>query len=407
MPTRPSLLLVLLGAGFVPALPLAAQEGGSGLVVTDSGLERVALGAEIRGRMEVRDQAGPVTGAPSTNTNTLRARVNLEAVLDEYLEGYISLQEAVSGAGTPSAGALYQAWFQANEVFGSLTVRGGRLPLDFGEGRMVSGDDWRLFPRVFDGATVSGSYEILEFTAFYTQAVLGQGGFSTGTRFWGAYGSWDTGPDFSVDTYALFLRDAALAIEETTVGGRIYGQFSQGVDWSVEAASQGGSRGALDVAAWAAVAQAGYTLEGGHRLAAEWSFASGDGDPTDGDSETFAAPFAWDHRYHGIADVVAWSNLMDLALRYELTWNEQWSIHAAAHDFRRDSTVDAVYTLQGGAGVAGTTSKHIGNELDFFLVGQLTPNLAVQVGGAWFLAGNGIAANDDQLFGYAQVELRF
>lgn len=391
---------------FIPAL--LAQEEERGLVVTDSALERLALGGELRPRAEVRDPAAPVTGMDSSRANTLRARVNLEARVDEYLTGLVELQQAVGGAGSASVDALHLAYLDLSQLWSRYELRLGRFEQEYGEGRMVAPDEWQLYTNTFDGARLQGEWENLDFSVFVTQAVQGQGATNPDTDFWGVYGVWDVSQEFLLDTYALRRKSPRPNLDEKIYGLRAYGEVLTGLDWNVEAALEDGDRPQRrEARAQAYVATLHYALDGGHNLAAEWSMATGDDTPGDRDDETFRPVFMDAHRFNGIADVVAWSNLVDIAVRYWLAWNERWTIHAEGHNFTRQTARDAIYPGPGGAGLASAGGDKIGSELDLYLVGDLGRNLFLTLGGAYFAAGSAIRNNDDQVWGFVQLGLRF
>ncbi|KAA3608315.1 MAG: hypothetical protein DWQ01_14805 [Planctomycetota bacterium] len=386
----------------------AQQETREGVLETDSVLDSLTLGGELRLRAEVRDPSGPVTGRQSSRTNTLRARVNIGFQVDEYLGGYFQFQESVAGTGTPANDVVHQAFLLAEQVLGDYTVQLGRYEMLFGDGRLVSPNDWFLLNNAFDGGTVAGDWENLRWQAFYTQAVVGQGGFAgANTDFHGIYGTWEVSPFLNIDTYILRRNDSSLGIDELTFGGRLDGEAYDNLFWSLEAAWQDGERGGLDVRAQAVALEAWYGLDGGHFLGLEWNLATGDDTPGDREDEAFAAPFGDSHRFNGLADVVAWTNLVDLAVRYRLEWSERWNFHTDLHFFQRETSLDTIYVGPGGAGIRPARSDDIGGELDVYLVGDLSENLFLTFGGAFFSAGNGVRNSDDQYWLFTQLGLKF
>ena len=72
------------------------------LVVSDLGIDRLAVGGQIRGRAEYRSPRTPMMFANSDSTNTLRARVHVDAQIDEMVRGFFEFQAAV----VPDAGAM-------------------------------------------------------------------------------------------------------------------------------------------------------------------------------------------------------------------------------------------------------------------------------------------------------------
>lgn len=413
MPSLDSPMPVLLAAALIlGAAPLAAQAGPPdqepGRPVTfHSPLDEVTLGGELRLRTEVRDPSIPVTGSGSANANTLRGRLQVGWRLDEYLDGAFEFQGNVAGTGSTDSSVVHQAWIQMHRIFGDYTVSAGRFELDFGEGRMVSPHDWVLANNTFDGALVDGAWESIRFNVWWTQAVNGQGATNPNTDFWGAYTVWDLGPALSLDAYALRLRDPVAGRKESNYGARLYGRSFDALEWDGEFVFQNGDRGANDVRAQAYTLELAYALDGGHNVGFSWSQATGDNTPGDTTDETFQAPFRDNHRFNGLADIVLFRNLNDIALRYWLVWNDRWTVHADLRNLSLQTTQDRLYAGPGAVGVATTGDDSIGNELDLYLVGRLSESLELTVGGALFMAGSGIANNDDQLWLFGQLEVFF
>ncbi len=378
-------------------------------VIFDSFLEKLELGGALRARGELRDPRGPVTGLGTSTLGTGRARIHVLAKVDPFLSGYFEFQEVVSNLGNRSRNQVHQAYLRAERLLGDYTLQAGRFELFKGEGRLVAPDDWLLTPNTFDGVSFEGEFgrDFLDLSAWVTQAPAGQGGFSNSTDFQGIYGAWKPSHDFGLDTYVLRQNDGNLQLDMFTNGIRLYGETSDSIQWGLEGAVQTGTRGRRQGSGYAVIGQASVPLEGGHHIGFEYAFASGDDPAKDNKSETFIAPYPDAHRFYGLADMVSFSNLTDLALRYWLVWNERWTMHLDLHDFTRDKISDRIYTGPGGAGIRATGFRSIGREVDAFLTGRISSNYSIDLGGAYFIPGNGIRLNDDQIWLFIQVEIRF
>ncbi|MFQ5750289.1 MAG: alginate export family protein, partial [Planctomycetota bacterium] len=395
-----------------PNNPPAETQGAEDLlhpVIFDSFLEKLELGGALRVRGELRDPRGPVTGLGTSTLGTGRARVHVLAKVDPFLSGYFEFQEVVASLGNRSRTQVHQAYLRADRLLGDSTLQAGRFELFKGEGRLVAPDDWLLTPNTFDGVSFEGDFfrGLLDLSAWVTQAPAGQGGFSNSTDFQGIYGAWKPTRELGVDTYVLRQNDGNLQLDMFTTGLRLYGETFDSIRWGLEGAVQTGTRGRRQGSGYALIGQASVPLEGGHHVGLEYAFASGDDPARDNKSETFVAPYPDAHRFYGLADIVSFSNLNDIALRYWLVWNERWTMHLDLHNFSRDKITDRIYTGPGGAGIRGTGSHSIGTEVDAWLTGRISANYSFDFGGAYFIPGDGIRLNDNQIWLFAQLEIRF
>ena len=371
------------------------------------GIDFLRIGGEARFRGELRDPVLPLGAAPEESEFEIRGRVSVEVRADDYLGAVVELQRSLREGGADADEGVRQGFLQVNQLWGEYELRLGRFLQDYGQGRMVSPNDWFTTSNVFDGLVFGGQYQGFDFDAFWTQAVDGQGAVNGSTDFFGIYSDWAVDPELSIDFFWFQKDDRPNAIEESTFGVRADGVAFENMEWSFEWALQSGDRGTTNLSADAWVLELVYDLEGSHHVGVEWSVASGDDDPTDGTDETFHAPFGDTHRFQGIADIVAWRNLNDVALRYWLDWNEHWTFHLDAHDFRRRSDEDALYLGAAGAPLPGTGTRRIGTELDAYVVGELGPNLGLSLGGAYFFAGSAIPNAEDELWLFGQVLVHF
>lgn len=208
-----------------------------------------------------------------------------------------------------------------------------------------------------------------------------------------------------------------------TFGGSALGLYPIGpgkLDLLLYGAGQLGSYDRLDHAAWAAFLEAGYQLPG--CLLAPWlragvNVGSGDGDPTDGDHETFFNVLPTNHIYYGFADQVELPNLIDSFVQLRLTPQPMLALNLFAHWFRLTRDSDARYA---GSGVFnldtfGFTAQpsrgftHVGREYD--AVATFTPHRALtfEAGWSWFNGGAmfGLSRSREMHFGYVSAELKY
>ena len=127
------------------------------------------------------------------------------------------------------------------------------------------------------------------------------------------------------------------------------------------------------------------------RASIEWTWASGDSDPTDGDLETFNPLFPFGHYYQGFLDIFAWKNGHDLAFRVQAKPDPKWWVQLAVHGFWLDEESDAWYGATGAPirpATLLTSEKDIGWEVDISVKHWLTENVIFWFGYSHFFPGD-------------------
>lgn len=186
----------------------------------------------------------------------------------------------------------------------------------------------------------------------------------------------------------------------------------------------------LDQDAWAAVLQGGYTWTEHSwqpRFGVLYSYASGDQNAADGDSQTFQNLFSTTHLHYGYMDLNSLQNLHDL--RFVLTAKPRANISLAieTHFQKLAKTSDFWYNVAGvprnftGAAVGSgggyrinpSYSKDLGVEVD--LVGGWTfmPYAQIEVGISHYFRGDYIkqslatVGSKDASYVYTQLTINF
>ncbi|MBC8012060.1 MAG: alginate export family protein [Burkholderiales bacterium] len=224
----------------------------------------------------------------------------------------------------------------------------------------------------------------------------------------GAFGAWDYTGEFIYQ------------------GGTINNQTPAGVAIG-PAAGAGTITGAKerDQQAYAAIAQLGYTWTESSmqpRLSFTYSYASGDEDRLDGESNTFQNLYATTHLHYGYMDLNSLQNLHDF--RTAITFKPTSTVTVALeHHYQLlDTTEDYWYNVAGvarnggGYGVPGTaavgTSSQLGNEIDLVVGWYPRIHTHVELGVSHYFAGDyieeSLAANGgakDSSYVYLQLTL--
>lgn len=119
-------------------------------------------------------------------------------------------------------------------------------------------------------------------------------------------------------------------------GLRSYAEIFSGFDYDLTFVWQTGNWGNDDLRAYGYHLLAGYKFPDvvwKPRISAEFSYASGDGDPNDGDRGTFDGVFGARDKMYGRMNLMAWSNLQDAQLNLELKPLKKLRLKAELHKF--------------------------------------------------------------------------
>jgi len=191
----------------------------------------------------------------------------------------------------------------------------------------------------------------------------------------------------------------------------------------------------LDQDAYAAIAQIGYTwseLAWQPRLSLTYSYASGDKNANDGESNTFQNQFATTHFFYGYMDLNSLQNLHDLRLALEVRPTPKLRMALEGHLQKLASTDDYWYNVGGVARTGGTqtlangigstpgngyginsgNSANLGTELDFIVSYSPVPYFNIEGGVCHYFTGSYIdqswanaGGSVDASYAYLQITL--
>ncbi len=302
---------------------------------------------------------------------------------------------------------LHQAYLTiGNAKEFPLTAKLGRQELSYGDERLVGAFGWNNIGRVFDAAKLRLQYDAFGMDFFSGWVVVPEDNrFNKDNDhdwFSGIYVNLTGVPKHLLDLY-FFSRNAdrkAISAADSpqapqpgardiyTIGFRLKSKPAETGAWDyyVEAAYQfgnfqdrrlaGGPR--LDHQAWMAVAGGGYTFKeawGKLRLGLEYSYGSGDDNPTDGDHGTFENLFPTNHKFYGYMDFLSLQNLHDVRGIVTLKPQAKLTLNLEGHGFWLANTRDNFYTAAGTprGGIASTAGNNYGvnSGYDAFLGAEL------------------------------------
>lgn len=392
--------MLRISALLLLAAPVAAQEP---LVHGLDGVD-LQLGGEILFRGEMRDVADQATGLGGSDDALLtRAGIELSFDVHQYFRGHMEAFGAIEASGSTSTQDLQQLYLEFDQLLGDYDLRLGRMEFDLGDGRVVSSVPWLLERNSFDGLQVSTSPSSWDLSAWHTKSANGPSDLLDDT-FSGIFA---IAPLEDDDLEFFLVRRGRMSFEEYTLGFRWAGSTRHGLQWDLFGAMQDGTDGALEVLSHAFAVNLKKRLDYGHGIGAEIALAKGNDSKTT-DRKRYDPVYIDQHRFNGRADVVAFSNLVDMSVFYWLDWNERWAFHVDFHDFSRQSDSDVVYLGYDVTAVTpASTSAGIGRELDIYCEGVLSDAFSVDFGGAIFLPQASLPHDEEQLWLYLQFVLNF
>ncbi len=200
-----------------------------------------------------------------------------------------------------------------------------------------------------------------------------------------------------------------------TIGTHFAGALGEHWDYGGTVAVQRGEWGRDDIDAYGLNARAGYTFDGpwSPRVGVEYSYASGDSSPNDGDHETFDNVFGAIDCYYGRMNLVSWMNLEDYQATFSVKPVKNLKITLDYHFFRLASDNDAWYYGNGRPqrrDTSGTSGSSLGQETDLTAKWKLRKNLEFFVGFGHFSPGafiNHTGRHGDANWGFGQLTYSF
>lgn len=417
-----------------------------GIQLKVPGLESLAIGGQIRLRAEFRDVAdyrvpgtfGRAAGDHAEDYSTFaveRMRLHLDAAVSRKLRVFVQLQDSRILGDDPIGGDtadfdMKQGFLEVREIADvPLSIKAGRMEVPtLGDGRLISPLDWSNNGRSWDGVQVTFAPEGWSILAWGVNLAEGSlfGARSKNDHYMvGAYATCRKLENHEFDFYLLgrLLADDDFASEsggplgprkDGTVGIRGKGK-AWFADYSGELVFQFGDQNGDDVRAWAVVATAGVTFDHDWkpRVGFEYAFASGDGDPSDGNLRTFDPIFPFGHLYHGHADLVGWRNVHAFMMALRAQPAKEVSVHLDVHAFRLAEEEDAWLSAAGTAirrDPTGAADPWVGYEIDLYARWKLLERLEFWAGYSHFFAGGYVADTGDdadQDWVFFQVALNF
>ena len=464
--TNPSASL----AGEKPAVPPLKPANANWLSAFDG---RVVFDIEARARFEVRNNNRDFNDAINDDNDDswlltrFRFGVTVKPVswLKLYAQGQDSREidserpnvPGVRGTEGGDEFDLRQAFVEiANYQEFPLGLSVGRLPISYGDRRLLADSQWANFGRTFDAVKLRWQSDKLWVDAFWGRPVqIKEHVFNdsdAADNLAGVYASTEALGPQTTNLYYIYRdkgdvqpdldptnkidpRGASNGFAQriSTIGTQWKSKPKalHGWDYDFDAAYQWGdvwsgdrTTPKLDQSAWAAHVAGGYTFEKAAwqpRFGLEYNYASGDRNPKDGKSESFQNLFPSNHEKYGFMDEFAWRNQHNARVQFNVKPHKNVDLELDYHAFWLADTNDYWFRSNGfstlrtktpdGRDVRTIGARNFaGHEIDF--VAKWTPAewLKIEAGYSHFFAGDYLqdtGAHDDADFGYVMTSVKF
>ncbi|MCV6614818.1 MAG: alginate export family protein [Cellvibrionaceae bacterium] len=312
--------------------------------------------------------------------------------------------------------ALQQA-FVDYELKPSLRLRIGRQSFSFGKQRLISPLPWGNSLRTWDGVRLDYKGDNWTTTAFASQfapvRLYEVNKASENHKLNGLYLASKKSP-FTKDFYLYHASDNGDMNLYTL--GSLMNWKRDAWNLNLELALQmGDSAGDKDVSAAMMGTELGFNVNGSFikKLFVGLDYGSGDGNPGDGDHETFNQLYPLGHAYLGFADHIGRMNVRAVTVGMIAKPSAQATLRLALQSFYKDNKNDNIYNAGGGIlrpAAASKGERHIANELDLTLVYALNKDLKFLFGASYLSSGDAIEASgvdEDVKFAYWQANYMF
>ena len=405
--------LVLWGIGLLVAAHGLAQDVAPR---SEPGKPRYEFDAEFRLRADTRYGVGE-NAAREDGFGMSRLRLNFTFRPRKNMRFFVQGQDArVPGLASHRASRPHrnsmdarQGYVEFGRAAGPVAISFGRRELDILDGRLLGRRGWSNTSPTWDGSMLFLRRGTDGVSLFAASQVDVREGFDvpSRTRFvYGAVGSIRSlARGQKIEPFFLTSRRprnraSNLGGMLRTAGSRFTGEFLDTWDYQVILAAQGGGEWDYPHRGWMGVWGLGKTIESAParpRLGLEWTYASGDRDPTDGRSGTFDTLFPSPHGRYGEQDLTANRNIKILMAGVDLYPRKTLRIDVDFLDLRLVSLQDGLYQLNSARRIApppgGATSGFVGSELD--LVVRYTPaeKIELRFGVSRFFAGEFVTRN--------------
>jgi Alginate export len=326
---------------------------------------------------------------------TLRLKPWLK-IVSQTQDARVFFQNGVAAVPYQDTWDLRQAYAEIGDADKSpIALRVGRQEIRLGGERMVGVSNWTNTSRSFDAARLilrHGKFRLDTIASTVVVLRDGQvGSADAGNNLHGFYGVvTDLIPHSTLEPYLLWRLQPHVAAESGgsgTVSAKLSGVRWVGkvnaTDYAVGLVFEHGSLVKDNVNAWASHWLVGYTFQSAWtpRIFSEFNYATGDGNPKDGQRNTFDQLYATNHDRYGLADEAGWRNIEHIRVGVDTRPGPGWSASLRYNWYWLADAHDALYNTRGDvvAKMAnGAAGRWVGSEID--VLGKHTVGKSSEIG---------------------------
>ncbi len=367
----------------------------SGLTFAGDG-DWMKLSLQIRHRFEMNGKDFN-SDTSLNNYNLMRTRLGLAFKPMKNAMAFVQVQDSrfwgeelsTLGDGSADNFDLHQAYFKINKLFGAnIALKMGRMEVIYGPQRLIGAVGWHNIGRSFDGVILTFFGEKFKLDLFNLKEIERlEFGDEGDKNVIGLYGDFKI---FKGETFQAFLiwqkLDPTDDLSRFTGGIYAKGE-SSGFRHELELAFQGGKIAGMDVSAFMAALNFGYTFSGSIKpdLAFGFDYLSGDDNGADGKFKVFDTLYATNHKYYGFMDYFLniplntfGLGIMDIHATLSIKPTAKSSLALKYHNFQ--AAKDAVL-------MNGSTGKSFGSEFDLTFTLKYNKHLSFVAGASYFSPG--------------------
>ena len=299
---------------------------------------------------------------------------------------------------------LWDTYLEVKELFNlPLTFKGGRQRIFYGNKRIFGPGEWGNSGRwIWDATKLSYKFKGGFVDAYYGRTQLHEPGeFSLNHRHGfesaGFYSHFELPEKF----FNLVLEPFFMTKEDSHnryksedkkmedldsyyLGFRSCRKNIKGFDYDLTFITQRGDFSHDDIEAYGGHLLLAYNFKKIRikpRISMEYSYASGDSNPTDGDHETFDGAFGARDKMYGRINLFHWKNIEDAQINIEIKPKKWFYLKAEFHKFWLAEDKDAWYlNAKEYRDKTGSSGDEVGRELDILARFDLPNNNQIQLG---------------------------
>ena len=287
-----------------------------------------------------------------------------------------------------------------------VMLRAGRQEMAFGNSRVISIGPWSNTSKTFDAIRAAWYRPGLRFELIAGSLVQVDGNrfdrHKPGEHFYASYNTFSKlAPHSQIEPYFIVKTVEGVTGELGSRGNAVVyigglrwaGAFAPRFDYSAEMLRQWGSWAADGVRATAGTYTLGWTVnDSPHkpRLSVDYSFGSGDRNPSDGTRGTLDLLYGNNQPFFSYTGMFSWRNLRTLRAGADFSVHKRVKVVLDFRDFYLATVADAWYNSAGNRIVLNSraTSRHVGEGPDTQLVWTAGPYGQLTVGVAEVFAGS-------------------